>query len=274
MVKDGFSVKKGQVFPLPYEGREFQVIVIDPNGLGKGQPSVGLGFSMADKYIGLPDSTLSSWVIEKPCFEGLRSENKKCLKVPSGNLYKVSEILGTDNNLYFVLEVAEWVTLIVDVLDKPGNVRKPTQRKLINFLSWFAVKGLYADAYAYLKGKYTQADSRAVSAWLMARLEGIAHRNNYTAFLQANGCEDGWEYGKWTNYIYLGLFGIKKENMLEHWELVEGNKNVGRNHIPEIEGLEAVAYCERQVIELFHSSLQQAHDDAISFAKRKFKLEF
>ena len=59
MSKDNFSVKRGQVFPLPYEGREFEVIVIDPNGLGKGQPSIGLGFSMVDKYVGLPDSTLS-----------------------------------------------------------------------------------------------------------------------------------------------------------------------------------------------------------------------
>ena len=73
VVRKSSEVKKGQVFPLFYEGREFEVIVIDPNGLGKEQPSIGLGFSMSDKYIGLPDSTLSDWVIEKPDLEGLRN---------------------------------------------------------------------------------------------------------------------------------------------------------------------------------------------------------
>lgn len=274
MAKGDSSVKKGQVFPLSYEGREFEVIVIDPNGLGKGQPSVGFGFSMVDKYIGIPDSTLSDWVLEKLSSDSLRNEIEKWLKAPSGNLYRLSEIPGTDGNLYSVLEVAEWITLVVDVLDKPGKVRKSTQRKLIHFLSWFAVKGLYADAYAFLKGKYTEADSRTVSAWMMVRLDGIAHRNNYTAFLESKGCTEGYEYANWTNYIYLGLFGMKKADMLEQWELVEGNKTIGRNYIPEIEGLEAVAYCERQVIDLFHSDLKQAHDDAIAFAKKKFNLDF
>ena len=89
--------------------------------MGKSQPSVGFGFSMVDKYIGLPDSTLSDWVIEKLSFDSLRNEIEKWLKTPSGNLYRLSEILGTDGNLYFVLEIAEWVTLVVDVLEKSEN---------------------------------------------------------------------------------------------------------------------------------------------------------
>ena len=109
---------------------------------------------------------------------------------------------------------------------------------------------------------------------MMARLEGIAHRNNYTDFLKSQGCVEGYEYAKWTNYIYLGLFGMTNDDMLQQWELIEGSKNIGRNYIPEIEGIEAVAYCERQVIDLFHSDLKQAHDDAISYAKKKFNLNF
>jgi hypothetical protein len=145
---------------------------------------------------------------------------------------------------------------------------------LIDFLAWFAVKGFYAEAYAKLKGAYTEADSRAVSAWMKARLEGISRRNNYTRFLQQQGCEEWFEYANWTDYIYEGLFGMKKKQMVEEWDLVEGNKNIGRNYIPEVEGLEAVAYCENQVIALFHENLQQAHDDAIYYAKNKFKLAF
>ena len=67
---------------------------------------------------------------------------------------------------------------------------------------------------------------------------------------------------------------MDKKEMTEAWEVVEGTRRIGRNYIPEVEGIEAVTYCETQVIELFHEDLQQAHDDAISFAKKKFNLEF
>jgi hypothetical protein len=32
------NLKKGQLITLPYEGRDFEVVVIDPNGLGEDQP--------------------------------------------------------------------------------------------------------------------------------------------------------------------------------------------------------------------------------------------
>ena len=41
------GLKRGSLTKLTYEGREFEAIVIDPDGLGKGQPSVGFGFRMA-----------------------------------------------------------------------------------------------------------------------------------------------------------------------------------------------------------------------------------
>ena len=260
------NVKKGQLINLSFEGKEFEVIVIDPNGLGKNQPSVGFGFGMMERHGGLPDATANSWL------EGLQETGIEWLKVPSGNTYRVSRILGLDNNEYVVLEISDWVALSADVIKK-SKIKKPTKDRLVDFLSWFAVKGFYADAYAILKGSYTEADSRSISVWMRARLDGIARRNKYTAFLQQQGCEEWYEYANWTNYIYLGLFGLDKNQMLEEWELVEGDKNIGRNYIPEVEGLEAIAYCEKQVIELFHSDLKQAHNDAIEFAKKKFKLD-
>jgi hypothetical protein len=109
---------------------------------------------------------------------------------------------------------------------------------------------------------------------MRSRLEGISRRNRYTAFLQEQGCEEWYEYANWTNHIYRGLFGMDKKAMTEAWDVVEGSKAIGRNYIPEPEGLDAVAYCENQVIELFYGNLQQAHNDAISFAKRRFNLDF
>jgi hypothetical protein len=260
------AIKKGQLIKLNFEGREFEAIVIDPNGLGKNQPSIGFGFTMMERHGGLPQSTSSQWI------EGHPNTENECLKLPSSNTYRVIQILGEDGNEYSVVEVSDWVAIAVDVNKKPGKVRKSTKDKLLDFLGWFAVKGFYADAYASLKGSYTEADSRAVSAWMQARLAGISRRNRYTKFLQERGCEEWYEYANWTDYVYQALFGMKKKQMLEVWELVEGNKNIGRNYIPEVEGLEAVAYCENQVVELFHADLRQAHDDAIAYAKRRFKL--
>lgn len=269
MVSEKNNVKAGQLISISYEGRDFEVIVIDPNGLGKNQPSIGFGFMMMERYGGLPSSTSDNWL------QGLPNSKDESLITPSGKAYKVSRIIDTQyKNEYVVLEVSNWVELAADVIKKRGKVKESTKNKLVDFLMWFAIKGFYADAYASLKGKYTEADSRAVSAWMQARLEGISKRNKYTRFLQQQGCEEWYEYANWTDYIYQGLFGMKKKKMVEVWELVEGDKNIGRNYIPETEGLEAVAYCEKQVIDLFYTSLEQAHNDAIKYARKRFNLNF
>jgi hypothetical protein len=182
------AIKKGQLFELFYEDRKFEVIVIDPNGIGKGQPSIGFGFGMMERHGGLPDSTSSNWL------QGLPNTDEECLKLPSGNTYRVSRILGEGNNEYVVLEISEWVAAAIDINKKPGKVKKSTLNKLLDFLGWFAIKGFYADAYTILKDGYTEADNRAVSAWMQARLAGINRRNKYTKFLQENGCDEWFEY--------------------------------------------------------------------------------
>ncbi len=257
--------KKGQLITIEFEGREFRVIVIDLNGLGKDQPSLGFGFNMMENHAKLPQSTTTNWLTE-----GDPSTQDKSLKVPSGNTYKVTQITGEDGNEYSVLEVSEWVSLAADVIKKKGRIGQRVFTGLVDFLSWFAVKGFYADAYVSLKGAFTEADSRSVSAWMRARLDGITRRNRYTKFLQDQGCEEWYEYSNWTDYVYKGLFGMKKKQIVQAWELVEGDKNVGRNYVPEVKGLEAIAYCENQTIELHVDDLKQAHNDAINFTLRKF----
>jgi len=251
----------GSILKLPYEGREFDVIVIDPNGLGEGQPSVGFGYRMAERYAGVPESTIRSWVREKP---GIT-----VLELPSGKAFRVREIPAIDGNTYNVVEASDWFAIAVDLLVNPGKTSKSLRAKLGDFIGWFAVKGFYAEAYVAFKGVYTAKDSRATTQWLESRQLGIPVRNFYTDLLQSQGCE-GYDYADWTNCVYQGLFGMKKSEMVEVWELVAGNPNIGRNYIPKAEGLDAVRYCEDMVVRVFVDDLEEAHHTAINLTRRKF----
>jgi hypothetical protein len=255
------ELRPGSLIRVSYEGREFEVIVIDPDGLGKGQPSVGFGYRMAERNAGVPESTIRSWVREKPSGEEL--------ELPSGKAFGVREILAVDGNTYKVVEASDWFAIAVDLLVTPGRTGRGLRARLGDFISWFAVKGFYAEAYVAFKGVYTAKDSRATTVWLESRQLGIPVRNLYTDFLQAQGCT-GFDYGNWTNYVYQGLFGMKKSEMVEVWDLVAGNPNIGRNYIPKAEGLDAVRYCEDMVVRMFVDDLEEAHNMAINLTRRRY----
>jgi hypothetical protein len=254
-------MKSGDRITLVYEGKEFDVIVIDPNGLGSGQPSVGFGFRMAERYMGIPQSTLTDWVTD--------SEDVTCLKLPSGKLLRVTDIIVNDGNSYSVIEASDWFGLAIDLLVNPGRTAKGLRAKLGGFIEWFAVKGFYAEAYVAFKGVYTAKDSRATTQWLEARQLGKFARKQYTDLLQSQGCE-GYDYANWTDYIYRGLFGMKAKEMMAVWEVMDGNPKIARNHIPKAEGLDAVAHCEDMTVRMFVDSIEEAHQSAIKLTKRKF----
>ena len=169
------SIKKGSLITLAYEGREFEVVVIDPDGLGKGQPSVGFGYRMGERYVGVPESTVRGWVRE--------SAEEKSLSLPSGKAFRVRDIKASDGNTYSVVEASDWFALAIDLLINPGRTGKGIRAKLGDFLQWFAVKGFYAEAYVAFKGVYTTKDSRATTQWLEARQLGVPVRKLYTDLL-------------------------------------------------------------------------------------------
>lgn len=78
---DANQLKSGQIIPLRYANRDLKAIVIAPNGLGTGKPSIDMGFRGMDRHIGVPQTTLSQRVI--------RSEEDEHLKLPSGNTFRV-----------------------------------------------------------------------------------------------------------------------------------------------------------------------------------------
>jgi hypothetical protein len=181
----------------------------------------------------------------------------------------VRDIFGSDGNLYKVVEASDWFALAIDLLVNPGRTAKGLRAKLGDFINWFAVKGFYAEAYVALKGVYTEKDSRATTKWLESRQLGKVARKMYTDLLQYQGCQD-YEYAKWTDYVYVGLFGMKAKEMKEIWELMDGDASIARNYIPKAEGLDAVKFCEDMVVRMFVEDLKEAHDMAINLTKRKF----
>lgn len=255
------SIKKGDIVKISYESREFKVVVIDPDGLGTDQPSVGFGFRMMERNAGVPNDTLSRWVLD--------SNESKMLKLPSGKLFRVLDILGNDNNTYSVIEATDWFELAVDLLVNPGRTGKGLKQKLGEFLKWFAVKGFYAETYVALKGVYTEKDSRATTQWLEARQLGKIARKIYTDLLQVQGAQ-GSDYAYWTDYVYQGLFGVRAREMKRIWETMAGNPRIARNHIPEVKGLEAVRFCEDMTVRMFVDDLTEAHDASIKLTLRKF----
>jgi hypothetical protein len=255
------ELRTGSLIKVPYEGREFDAIVIDPNGLGQGQPSVGFGFRMAERYVGIPNDTLSRWVLD--------STPEKLMELPSGSTFRVLDISAVDGNVYSVVEASDWFAIAIDVLINPGRTGKGVRTKLGDFLQWFAVKGFYAEAYVAFKGVYTARDSRATTQWLESRQLGIPTRKIYTDLLQSLGCQS-YDYANWTNCIYQGLFGMPAREMKEVWELMDGNPNIARNYIPKAEGLDAVRYCEDMVVRVFVDDIAEAHEIAINLTKRKY----
>jgi len=268
------GIKQGQLVKLVYEGREFEVIVIEPDGLGKDQPSIGFGYRMMDRYAGIPESTIRSWVRE----DGASKE----LKTMSGKAFRVRELLGSDGNNYRVLEASEWLELAIDLLVDPGQTgkgkgtkeeriqtTKALRMKLGEFVRWFAVKGFYAESYVALKGVYTEKDSRATTQWLESRQLGIPVRKFYTDLLQGQGCQ-GSDYATWTDYVYQGLFEMRAFEMKKVWERMEGDPLIARNYIPQAEGLDAVRFCEDMTVQLFVDDFKEAHDTAINVARRKY----
>ncbi len=255
--------KAGDRITVTYADHDFEVIVIDPNALGKGQPSFGLGFNMAQKYIGIPQQTLTDRVTGKGV--------DKYLENPSGKAFRVTGILGTDGNNYTVVEAGDWFDLATDILVNPGKTRKATKEKVSNFLRWFAITGFYASANVALKGTFTSKDERATQRWIRARESGKPTRKNYTDILHDTGAQSR-DYADRTNQVYIGLFGLKADAMKQKWELMRGDAKIARNYISEEKGLEAVKFCEDMVTRLYTDDMDYAHETAIQLTVIKYDL--
>ena len=264
------NLKQGQLIKVPFNKKILDAIVIDPNGLAEGQPSIGLGFKMIEKHQGIRQQTLSSWLMKESVFEGDRNNEQKALKLPSKKAYRVTEILGEDNNEYSVIEVTDCVQLAADLIKNPGKTRTPTIHKVVDFLAWFAVDGFYAQAYTIAGFVYGDSTRRHLEKWKQERIVGVPLRKDYASYLVDIG--EHKLIGKWTNIVYQGLFGHNARQMRTIWETQAGRKDIARNHIPESLGIKAVAHCEKLVVTLDLDEINESHTQAIALTKTKFKI--
>lgn len=257
-------LEAGQIIPVQFKGREFNAIVIDPDGLGAGKPTIGVGYRGMSRHLDMPASTLQRRV--------LRSEDANWLELPSGKRFRVLRIDGNDGNEYNAIEASDWVAIASDWLKTPGRLSKKAKEGLIDFLAWYAAEGLYAQAYTFLKQTYTREDSEVIQRWLVARESGKPARADWAYTVAEQGGGSPYKYGRWTNYVYRGLFGMDAAEMKRLWEQpVSGSKAIARNYIPESVGLEMVAYCEKLVSVLELDDLERAHDEAIRLTQIKFR---
>ena len=256
-------LERGQLIPITFKGRSFNAVVIDPDGLGAGKPTVGIGYRGMSRHTDVPAQTFVDRVSE---IEGLNY-----LKLPSGNTYRVSEIDANDGNTYRVIEASDWVNLVGDWAKNPGRLGKKARSGLIDFLTWYAAEGLYAAAYTVIKRAYTYEDSQVIQQWLVAREAGKPARKDWAFTVSEQGGANPYKFGKWTNYVYKGLFGMDAAQMKQIWEApVSGSRHVARNYIPESVGVDMVTYCEKMVAVMDFDDLERAHDEAIRLTQIKF----
>lgn len=257
-------LETGQLVPINFKGRSFNAVVIDPDGLGVDKPTIGLGYRGMSRHTAVPAQTFVDRVSE--------IEGANYLKLPSGKTYRVSEIAANDGNTYRVIEATDWVALVGDWAKNPGRLGKKAKHGLIDFLTWYAAEGLYAAAYTVIKRAYTYEDSQVIQQWLVAREAGKPARQDWAWAVSEQGPNSPFKFGKWTNYVYRGLFGMSAAEMKKTWEApVSGSKHIARNYIPESVGIDMVAYCEKLVGILDLDDLERAHDEAIRLTQIKFR---
>lgn len=213
------SIYQGQLVGIEYEGRQLKTIVIDPNGLGEGVPTMGLGMRMSKEYLGITHQALSKRVAT--------TEDKEWLKLPSGNALRVATITAEDGNEYSVIEFSDWTELAKDFLKQSaiGKSKLSPQVliQLIDFLGWYAAKGLYAASYTKLKGAYTQSDDNALTKALTEANEQLIADNEILKLQYDLKCSE-------VNQLLYKLDAIEETNSgsgtnWRHWELEQGKSN-------------------------------------------------
>jgi hypothetical protein len=250
------TVKAGQPLLIPYQSRELTAVVINPNGVRTGKPTIGFTLPILEELLEIPKLSLSSWEIETK--EGF------ALRLPSGKTFPVCKLQDGKEKTISSVEASDCKAIAADLVKHPEKGK--AKKTVIDFLVWFEVDGFYGRAYCSIERVYTDTDSLILQKWKEERERGKPSRKNYSHYIHSQDRK----HGKWTNVVYQGLFGCNAAKMKEIWATQAGSPQIARNHIPELIGLQAVAHCERLIVLLGLDSVQEAHTEAIRLTQKKF----
>lgn len=138
------------------------------------------------------------------------------------------------------------------------RITDETRNHCRNLLRQSSAKGLqdFIDKVAGIPEPTPQNTSvkYLVGTWEEEReLQKVPRKRFDDLVYEYTGSRDSYQYGKYTNKIYNGLFGCNAET-LRNLPVVAGIKTIGRNHIQEAHELTAVGQAEALVVDLFESA--------------------
>lgn len=276
------ELKIGQRLKVPYQDKVLSVEVISPHQFGYNKPSIGVNFSMQEKYTGLSSTTLTQWSkgakkrepdlfiddVTMPKIEHLRlPKSKNLYPVYSTPIYSNNPDSDEPYRVEKVIEISDFIDLCFTAICEE-EINRSTKREIKKFLQWFTVTGFYAQVFVYIKGSFNKADNEQLQQWLASRIANKENRKSYASLI----VELRENPAFYSNLTYLNLFGKLASQMRKEWKTVAGEDAIARNHIPEAIALEAIGFVERTVVELYTGDLREAHILAIEVARKKFKL--
>jgi hypothetical protein len=110
-----------------------------------------------------------------------------------------------------------------------------------------------------------------VEAWFRARRASIPIRKVYEGYISEK--DSPKMLSKWTDIVYVGLFGCNAEKIKLIWKTQAGRPDIARNHLPEALWLEAVSYCEELVVTIDLTNLWETHQEALRLTRKKYNLK-
>jgi len=169
----GIKLVAGQKIPVVLDRLRIEAIVIDPNGLGQNQPSLGLEFRTLMKYYLLPFHIHFNWT---------KGVDKEWIELLSGNVAKVLKINELDGNETLAVEACEWILLSDEYKEELKNGGIATEESQQRDGRIDIVFRFYKDAYGR-SGGYTDDDLYSVSDWIFSRAISLSQNLQWKKLL-------------------------------------------------------------------------------------------
>lgn len=245
------QLSTGQRVSLSVGDKLVDLLVISPDGLGPGQPKLGISLGTLSTLLGIPSSTIHATL-----------ERDSTLLSPSSSEFTLVKSIDKSGRKSTFIELSDFSSLVLQLVTT-SRLKSPQMKAIGSFIHHFSALGFYADAYVSLKGSFSNKDRRSTAKligfkaakWLeeSSGYEPTAIHELYINLLSSEDENSLSSY--WNNYIYKGLLGLNSGSS---------------KYIDDSKVKEAIQFCEGLVVALFSGDLEEAHDRAIDVARSEF----